>query len=321
MSYPVLPPNPSLVAIILMIKTRAGVHHVFHYPSNPGQEKTHIKLDYENSLEEESSESSEEGSHSYFEDDRHDNKDGESTSRNSDEPDVDESGSASPEKEGLNGWKRPESTMDGFLGLPVGIQHFLCPDASAHKKRFEISIDGRVFLGWPVFSREDGSWKRKRKPRHPVDEAADADTSTGEINEPKNERMRRSSMQLDEDLGKTTDNETGAEEPETVAPGQSTANAHTTKVQARQDPLSIEDTLQNPKEVLNMFHVVFVMNPPPLEYQLRVDEMYNHIVKKFSRALKWEQSRSDFVRKEAEKIRELTAKYGNHHFPYRISTS
>ena len=316
MSYPVLPPNPSLVAIILMIKTRAGIHHVFHYPPDPGQEKPHIKLDYENSSEEELSESSEEDGHNSFEDDRHDDQEGDRSTRNRDDPDVDESGSASPEKEGLDGWKRSESTLDDFLGLPVGIQHFLCPDASAHKKRFEISIDGRVFLGWPTFSKEDGSWKRKKKPRRSVEEATDAGVSGGEVNEPNNEGTRRTSMQLDEDLGKTTENETGVEELDTVASGKYTANADFTKVQTRQDPCNIEITVQNPKEVLNMFHVVFVMNPPPLEYQLRVDEMYSHIVKKFSRALKWEQSRSDFVRKEAEKIRGLTAKHGNYYSPH-----
>lgn len=51
-------------------------------------------------------------------------------------------------------------------------------------------------------------------------------------------------------------------------------------------------------DTLKLFHVVFVLDPPPLEYHLRMKEMYHHVVKKFSRALKWEQSRSNYVSKE-----------------------
>ena len=56
------------------------------------------------------------------------------------------------------------------------------------------------------------------------------------------------------------------------------------------------------KDNLKMFHVVFVLDPPPLEYHLRTKEMYDHVIKKFSRALRWEQARSNYVSKEASAI-------------------
>ena len=53
---------------------------------------------------------------------------------------------------------------------------------------------------------------------------------------------------------------------------------------------------------MSMFHVVFVMNPPTLEYHIRVQEMYDNVVKKFSKALKYEQTHSGWVEREAKKI-------------------
>ena len=50
------------------------------------------------------------------------------------------------------------------------------------------------------------------------------------------------------------------------------------------------------------FNVVFVLNPPPLEYSIRVKEMYEHIIKKLSKALKLEQARSSYVSKQADII-------------------
>lgn len=59
----------------------------------------------------------------------------------------------------------------------------------------------------------------------------------------------------------------------------------------------------NAKSELVMFHVVCVMSPPPLDHAHRVKEMYDNVVKKLSRALKWVQVRHDYVKLEAENIR------------------
>ncbi|MCJ1394713.1 Nitrogen permease regulator 3 [Xylographa bjoerkii] len=308
MPHPVLPPNPSLVAIILLIKTSAGIHHVFHYPANPGHDKPHIKLDYEKSSEEESVNSSEDDGYSSLEDDRPEDDHDDTSPGNTKDVDIDESGSASPQKTDINDWRRPGVSRNGFLGLPTGLQHFLCPDAKAHKKRFEMSIDGRVFLGWPIYSREDGLWQRKNKlrvTRAPMTDVDGKSTSTGET---ANGHVRRSSVQLNEDLGETTSNDTGVEDHETSelpsSPGVDEPHEQADEYQPNKDIAA-----GSLKEMLNMFHVIFVMNPPPLEYHLRVNEMYDHVVKKFTRALKWEQSRSNFVLNEAQKIRGLEAKH------------
>ena len=315
MPHSVLPPNPSLVAIILMIKTRAGLHHVFHYPPDPGHDKPHIKLDYENSSEEESVDSSEDDGYSSLEDDRPENDHGATSTGNTNDADIDESGSASPQKTDINGWRRPDVSRNGFLGLPVGLQHFLCPDAKAHKKRFEMSIDGRVFLGWPIYSREDGLWQRKKKAKVAKVPLTDGDGKSTSTEQTADAQAKRSSVHLDEDLGDTTSNDTGVEDHGTLelplSPDVDESYQEADEYQQNKDMAAL-----SLKEMLNMFHVVFVMNPPPLEYQLRVDEMYDHVVKKFTRALKWEQSRSNFVLNEAQKIRTLEAKHGMSCLPF-----
>ncbi|MCJ1401151.1 Nitrogen permease regulator 3 [Xylographa trunciseda] len=313
MPYPVLPPNPSLVAIILMIKTRAGIHHVFHYPPDPGHDKPHIKLDYENSSEEESIDSSVDGGYSSLEDDRPENDHDATSSRNTNDVDIDESGSASPQKTDIHGWRRPDVSRTGFLGLPSGLQHFLCPDAKAHKKRFEMSIDGRVFLGWPIYSNEDGLWQRKKKKsREAKALMTDVDAKSTSIGNNTYAHERRSSKQLNEELGETTGNDTGVEDHELLSsPEVDESHERVDEYQQNKDMAAL-----SLKEMLNMFHIVFVMNPPPLEYHLRVDEMYDHVVKKFTRALKWEQSRSNFVLDEAQKIRALEGKHGLSLLPF-----
>lgn len=313
MSHPVLPPNPCLVAILLVIKTRAGVHSVFHYPENPGQDKPHIKLDYENSSEEESSVSSDDDSYSSLEDEGHNHHHEGRSTGNSTEPDMDEAGSASPVKrDGAYGstWKRAAASRDGLFGLPRDIHHFLCPPRTAHKRRFEMSIDGRVFLGWPVFAREDGTWKRRKKERPAKSEisvAMEEAKSSKMSAEPQDGSEDRTFMQIDAELGESTGNDSAVDDQGLVirAPqGDATTN------EPEELQLSRDMASQHVRGQLHMFHVVFVMNPPPVEYQLRVDEMYNHVVKKFSRALNLEQSRSDFVFRAAEKIKSLHAKHG-----------
>jgi nitrogen permease regulator 3-like protein len=54
------------------------------------------------------------------------------------------------------------------------------------------------------------------------------------------------------------------------------------------------------KSPLAMFHVVFVMNPPPLEHSAKVKEMYDNVARKLSRILKWEQTKNQYVWKESD---------------------
>ena len=309
-----LPPNPCLVAVLLIIKTRAGPRHVFHYPQRPGQDNPHVKLDYESSSEDESTTSSDDEGYSSLDDnDASEGGDDISTRPGSQEPDLDESGSVSPEKNDGHAWKKAATANGEFLELPQELPRLLCPAATFHKKKFEMSIDGLVFLGWPVFSRENGAWERlkRRKRKTSTGNASGKHGSTSEQSHEVPETLaRRTSVQVDGDLGETSGHDTGIEEQLNEGGNKTSEDAAGLKAQANEHKRSKDMVQMDMKEILNMFHVVFVLDPPPLEHNLRVKEMYDNIVKKFSRALKWEQTRSGYVLKEVEIIQKLEAKSG-----------
>ena len=56
-----------------------------------------------------------------------------------------------------------------------------------------------------------------------------------------------------------------------------------------------KETAPNSKSELTMFHVVFVLQTPPLDHNRCVKELYDNVVKRLSRALKVLQSRHDYV--------------------------
>lgn len=76
----------------------------------------------------------------------------------------------------------------------------------------------------------------------------------------------------------------------------------TAKSASEEDTDGTEAAARDTKSELVMFHVVFVMSPSPLDHAHRVKEMYDNVVKKLSKALKWVQVRHDYVKIEAENI-------------------
>ena len=147
----------------------------------------------------------------------------------------------------------------------------LSPDRSWHKRKFELEINDLCFLGRPVFSRDDGTW-RKRKNR--VTRPHDAEKNTSQSDADIESKVAISDPQMDVETNE-----------------------------------QIEVSEPTEKSELVMFNVVFVLEPPILEYGLRVEEMYENVVKKFSRALRWAQGHTDYVLKESELIKSLSSKY------------
>ena len=293
-----LPPNPCLLAILLITKARGGPRQIFQYPPKPGKRNLRSRLDHQQTSEEDSGSedededevdsSSDDGEIDYNGDNSSPEEDGEKYA----EPDVDESGSISPEKSDSHMWHPSQNGKTGYLGLSVNLPHLLCPPATAHKKKFEISIDGLTFLGWPVFAKEDGGWRRPKKKKMKRG-------SFGGSREGKGKEIH-----TDEEPSETSGRETTEDEQKSPLGLQSDTASTATGAESEE---------AQHQESLNMFHVVFVMDPPPLEHQQRVSDMYKHVVKKFSRALKWEQARVDYVLKETVKLRELDLEGGKTH--------
>ncbi|CAX40366.1 protein required for sporulation, putative [Candida dubliniensis CD36] len=56
------------------------------------------------------------------------------------------------------------------------------------------------------------------------------------------------------------------------------------------------------KNSLNMFHLVFVMNPPVIESNHRVDEMFHYVISRLSLVLRYEQQKHDYVSQQVKNI-------------------
>lgn len=314
MASSLLPPNPCLVAILLIVNYHHQPRIVFHYPPRPGEDNAQFKnyLSSDCSDGEATTSSDDESGGSS---DSNAGTKGNRDDKNKDEEremeiDVDEAGSVSPEKfDGVTSMRRSLQWDDVFGYQAMNLAKLLCPALSNHKKRFEMSLNEKAFLGWPVFSK-DGRWQRKKK----GEKWKSGNHSLGGSKDKGERRMidGKTSLQISEELGETSGQDTDLEGlmkqdevEEGITPGFTTSVKDVApkgeKVAEEQaKPKRIKDEVS--MDTLKMFHVVFVLDPPPLEYHFRMKEMYDHVVKKFSRALKWEQARSNYVTREVANI-------------------
>ncbi|KAK9239220.1 nitrogen permease regulator of amino acid transport activity 3-domain-containing protein [Lipomyces kononenkoae] len=78
-------------------------------------------------------------------------------------------------------------------------------------------------------------------------------------------------------------------------------------------PLRKQSAPGDEKSPMIMFHVVFAMNPPELEYNMRIDEMYDYVAAPLAECLRYEQHKSNYVWKQAQmmiRLREHAAMSG-----------
>lgn len=297
MASPLLPPNPCLVAILLVVNYHHQPRLVFHYPPRPGEDNTHF-TDYL------ISDLNDEDNTSLNDDDSSGASDGHSSTKGKDggknkrdgilDVDVEEAGSASPERLGGPALMQKQSKWDDVLGYgAINLAKLLCPAPSAHKKRFEMSLNDKAFLGWPVFAK-DGNWQRKKRPKRPRSGDLGSEDKVQSGQEQGNTVKLKSILQIDEELGESTGHETENEIQRPIHDAASDKREDAFKHKKGKEEYS--------KETLKMFHVVFVLDPPPPEYHLRLNEMYGNVVKKLSRGLKWEQAHSNYVSKEVSAI-------------------
>lgn len=361
------PPDPCLVAIILIVRSRTGPRLVFHYPPNPLSEnrlKTTTKggrrisrtRSRRGSKNTDSSSSDESGLSSDEDEDEREPHVGGNTAANANlsvnliaglgrrasnfgidsltlAPDAASPGGTDSQRPGSLGSGRASSLRkrggacsdpeedagsdrpedgatrgsrppwESLLGLPGSVwEKLLSPSRSWHKRRFEVGINDLALIGWPVFVREDGTWrkqrrKKKKKPR--------AEWDGGELghNENAEDGQGEEDPAMSPDLGGSV--ATITELTLTASPTEvKRASGASGKVGKQpEDSLDPED-----KDQMTMFNVVFVMDPPLLEYSMRVKEIYENVIKKFAKALKWEQARTDYVWRESQHILQVRRK-------------
>ncbi|KAK5163835.1 hypothetical protein LTR04_002242 [Oleoguttula sp. CCFEE 6159] len=341
-----LPPNPCLVAVLLVIKSRAGPRFVFHYPPTPSEEAlsgpSHRTT---SSLNDDDSESSSTNGDDAWSSDNDDDveevrsKAGKAASKagtagtagtaastarrtarglRETDPEEDEGGASSgseSEKRDIRSRGNRDDTKDGggerpwerVLGYTTGgLEKLLCPPKAFNKKRFEVSLKGLVFLGCPMFVREDGAWKKRRERRKRAtgekEDEHSEDVKPAESPEARlehNDYEARNGVDVEVPV-RTQETDSNRKE----SPGMSKSFGSQSAVSENGSDAKSASTTSaaGDQNAMTMFNVVFVLNPPALEYQLRVQEMYDHVVKKFAYALKPGQARSDYVWNESKKV-------------------
>ncbi|KAF2762009.1 hypothetical protein EJ05DRAFT_535306 [Pseudovirgaria hyperparasitica] len=194
----------------------------------------------------------------------------------------------------IAGKENGEVDWDRVLGFQrTSLEKLLSPHKALHKRKFEIGVDGCYYIGVPMFIRDDGLWRKKRRRQKKSSHRNRQESFVSSSVKDKTVDNDKEELYDDEDegidVGLPYASRTGIPEMFEAGYGHASASASETGSTSLDNDMS-------------MFHVVFVLNPPALEYQPRVKEMYDNIARKFSKALKREQAKSNYVWKESKKI-------------------
>lgn len=308
MASNVLPPNPCLVAVALVVKTKSEPRLIFHYPQNPGEDITRYQNMINKAADAESSSSTEGSGESSADEDAPSEDDPRPARREASPKDSDEDGHSIPSKDHMSSDGGQSKQWNDLFGYDAGvIAKLLCPPSSSHKKKVEIGLDGKVFVGQPTYAGPEGSWRKKKQRRF---SSRSAGHNYGSVSE--DMKTSHESMEDAVEDAKSDDGDGSANVDETdIVPtwqGDDLVPSPVSSSKRVQD-YSVPATNTGPlgeeeknKSSLNMFHVSFILDPPPLEYHLRVKEMYDSVIRKLTKALRWEQARSNYVAKEASII-------------------
>jgi len=279
-------PNACMLAILFVTFSTAGPSLAFHYPLRPRFDVPPVvprhapsaaATDYGGTSTSDSSSDESSADEADADGDERDTTTSISRRRSKRDVDGDEDGGVPAPSDIEDGASTKKSTGRYGAGTVLGFKPEFLAGLLAPKKwaagRFEMTVDDMVFLGAPVYVRPDGTW-RKRKKR----------------------RRWRNGLR-----GGEGEVERGAEgEGEEDADDEAEDGAGKGKLENAEGGDGMQEN-----GGMSMFHVVFVLNPPELEYKFRTDELFDYVVKRFSRALKYEQAKDGYVWREAEKISRL----------------
>lgn len=184
------------------------------------------------------------------------------------------SGTLKKTASGLSGSRRSSTskksikgnTADYMKSLILGyepdyLSEMLCPPRQMCNSRFEIMIDDLIFLGLPIHTLEDGSWRPNDSKR---------------IASRKLSKIRYKNHEDDKSRKGSTEDSSPA-----------------------------NTTVSDSKNSLNMFHLVFIMNPPIIESNYRIDEMFHYVISRLSLVLRYEQLKHNYVWNQVRLIAQI----------------
>ena len=202
-------------------------------------------------------------------------------------------------KDGEREWER-------VLGFPADeLGKMLSPTRAFNKKRFEVGIDDIVFLGAPMFVREDGSWKTLKRKKTSSGQAGNGGLS------PVLSPGAEAALLHRQETNEGTDLTDQKDAPEPLPSGFEAGYGHSQPASAEASDAGSDakSTSTNGADGdMTMFNVIFVLNPPALEYHVRIKEMYDNVVKRFAKLLKLSQAQSNYVYKQSKVILSMKEK-------------
>ncbi|GMM58491.1 Npr3 protein [Maudiozyma humilis] len=173
------------------------------------------------------------------------------------------------------------------------VAEFCTPDRDLCNTRFEFTIDEFCFLGFPIHSDSNGKWRKSKHKKQPSRKSASISHA----------RRKRSStiVSTQSSHSKHTDSRSLSKKS-TNNTDHITLNASVDEEQDDDNDTDNEDDTSDLTKSMNMFHVCFIMNPPLIEFNNRVDDMYQHVVAKLSLLLRYMESKNNFVSNECSII-------------------
>ncbi|XBW38359.1 hypothetical protein QEN19_003946 [Hanseniaspora menglaensis] len=168
---------------------------------------------------------------------------------------------------------------DKICGLDKEIIAEYClPPRHLCNQRFEFTCDELSFIGLPISSKNaDGTWNNKHN------ESDVANKKIDKINK------------LVDDYTSDDDNDTESE-------------TNDAKSRITKRSLSLNDEYG---DSIYVFNLVFILDPLLVEYDQRVDEMYDYVATRFALFLRFFQQESNYLNKEVNEIIKINENFNN----------
>lgn len=197
--------------------------------------------------------------------------------------------------------KSSASEVDDAQGVVLGfskdsLQKLLSAGRWCDRERFEVCVNGLTFLGRPVHAAQDGSWKGRHS-HDDHDKVPESAAVTPEFVSPAGEEPDRTGQ--------------GAVDVPKRPRPQDQDFTHASQSLKTPNLCSLATSFNSnastaASEAVQMFHVVFVLRAPINPTQL--EELYENVVKKLSKALHYCQKQTAFITTESRKLLMLKTK-------------
>jgi hypothetical protein len=277
-----------LIAVLLITRSRPGPKLVFHHPPIPQYNERTSASD----RGVQSSDSSDSDS------DADDGSGPESRKRT-------RGASDSTVRHPEPGMTDIPNPLEKVLGYDVGsLERLLSPGRWCGKKKFEICLDGVTFVGLPIFAKEDGSWAARDEPsmaKVPSIVPTLRKNDSGENLEDESSQQSPIKSLSSSVAGITiTVPDTPAQQNLSASYKHAPDSFDSHGIASLGTSMGSASTTSGAvAEQMTMFHVVFALTS---DSKLRTADLYEHVAKKLSKALKFCQKRSNYVSIESRKL-------------------